>query len=163
MSNFKHHSIIQYSHCLASRDPVPGGGSAAALVAAMGVSLISMVARYSLGRSKTASVEKKIRKILKESEKARSRLLQLVDLDAKAYLAVVKARKATVQKRNLALKKAQIVPREICQICYAATAWMPFLVKEGNPHLLSDLECAAEMLWAGYRSAAINVRVNQTS
>lgn len=142
------------------RTPTPGGGSAAAYTAVLGVSLLSMVANYSLGKSSRA-VDGKIRKFLKENEKARRRLLDLVDLDARAYLKVVKARKAAPAARQKALREAQAVPREVSRICYQMVRQAPFLVAKGNKYLLSDVEVAVEFLLAAFHAAMINVRVNQ--
>jgi methenyltetrahydrofolate cyclohydrolase len=163
MINFTRKSLTQYSNRLASRDPVPGGGSAAALVSATGAGLICMAARYSLKKNYPSSVTIKIKSLLKKSERIRNRLLMLVDLDAHAYLGLVQSRQASPLIKAKALKKAQATPREICQLSYAAVQLIPFLVQKGNPYLLSDLQCAAEMLLAGFRSAAANIQVNQVS
>ena len=64
MKKFKSHTLKDYSKSLSTRAPVPGGGSAAALTACLGASLISMVANYSLGRKKTKRVEAKIKTII---------------------------------------------------------------------------------------------------
>ena len=161
MSKFKDHSLAAYLKVLSQRTPVPGGGSASALTAALGAALISMVANYSLGKGVSPSVQTKIKGVLKQNEKIRLRLLQLVDLDAQAYLKVVQTRKASSAKRKAALRGAQDVPREVGRLCYAAVGLTPVLVAQGNKYLVSDVEVALELLWAGYRSAMINVKINQ--
>ena len=50
----------EYLDDLAAKKPAPGGGSAAALAASMGVSLMSMVANYTAGNPKYKSGEAKI-------------------------------------------------------------------------------------------------------
>jgi len=146
------------------RTPTPGGGSAAALTAALGVSLLSMVANYSKGKSASRFVENKINQLLKANEKSRKRLLELVDLDAQAYLKVVRTRKSEQSSpavRQKALKSARQVPLEVSKICYQSIQQAPFLVAKGNKYLLSDVEVAVEFLFAAFSSAMINVRVNQ--
>ncbi|MDD3375681.1 MAG: cyclodeaminase/cyclohydrolase family protein [Candidatus Omnitrophica bacterium] len=161
MTQYKNYSLSKYLDCLSSKDPAPGGGSAAALVSATGASLVSMVARYSLGPKQSKSVRLKIKTILNKSEKLRQRLLVLVDLDAEAYLQVVKARKGTLAQKKKANKKACDIPLEICRLSYAAVQLTPFLAEKGNPYLLSDVTCAVEMLLAGFQSAMANVEANQ--
>lgn len=161
MKEFKNQTVGQYAKDLASRDPIPGGGSAAAFVAVAGVSLIVKAARFSLGRQQNHGDDIKNRQIIKKGEKLQKRLLDLVDLDAKAYLGVVKTRKQSLAKRKRALKKAQAVPEEVCRLCYAALDLTPFLVVRGNPYLLSDVHCGAEMLLAAFQSATINIKANQ--
>ena len=160
MLNYRTHTLKKYLDELASRSPVPGGGSAAALVGALGAALISMVAHYSLKKGKPKAVESRIRKIIKESEKMRRRLLILAELDAKVYLGVVKARHKPGAIKAKARKKAREVPFEVCRLCYHALTVTPYLTKEGNPHLLSDIKVALEFLLSAFNAAMINVEIN---
>ena len=160
MRKYQSHTLEQYLNALSQRQPVPGGGSAGALAGALGAALISMVAQYSLGRNSSSKVEQKISKILFQSGKIRKRLLQLVDLDAQAYLKVVAARRGSPEDKKAALKQARAVPAEVCRLSYQAVNLLPDLVKKGNPYLRSDLEIALEILWAAYASGQINIKVN---
>lgn len=161
MRKFKNHSVKEYLDELSLKVPVPGGGSAAALAGALGAALISMVANYSLGKNKSKTVDQKIKKLLKESERLRKRLIELVDLDAQAYLGVVKTRKSAPAIRKKALKRASQVPRETARLCYQGVLLAPYLVEKGNKYLLSDVEVALELLRAAYNSAMVNVETNQ--
>lgn len=161
MSDFKNFTLTQFLDVLAEKKPVPGGGAVAALCAGNAAALISMTARYSLGKGKPASVEKKIERILEKSEILRQRFLELVDLDAKAYMKVVDARQGTAQEKRQAKKEATRVPAEIARLCRQALGLTPTLVTEGNQYLLSDVEVAIELLFAAYKSAMINIRINQ--
>mgnify|MGYP001600826961 FL=1 len=159
MTNFKNFTLNQYLDVLAQRTPVPGGGSAAALTAALGAALISMVAHYSLGKGKSAAIEKKIRVILQKSERLRGQFLQLVDLDAQAYLKVVKAQR-NAQAKKAALKKARAVPLEVGRRCYSAVQLTPYLLQHGNQYVISDIQVAVEFLLAAFKSAMVNVEIN---
>ncbi len=160
MKKLKNHTLTQYVDILSQKVPVPGGGSAGALTGALGVALIEMVANYSLGRSKQKRVENRIEKILEQSRQIRLELLELVDLDAEAYLKVVNTRHASAKEKKAALKGACDVPKRVAQLCYKAIRLTPFLVKQGNKYLVSDIEVAIEMLLASYNSAVINIKVN---
>lgn len=160
MKKFQDHTLTEYCETLSLKVPVPGGGSAAALSAALGASLLSMVTNYSLGK-KTPDIDEKLNQILLKSEVLRKRFLELVDLDAQAYLEFVKARKADEATKALAKKRACDVPLEIARLCYEAIDLAPYLVLEGNKYLVSDVEVALEMLSAAYKSAMFNVRINQ--
>ena len=153
MSKYKDHTLKQYLDALSRKAPVPGGGSAAALSASLGAALISMVAHYSLGKNKGPKAEKKIDNILKNSESLRKRFLELVDLDAKAYLKVVKTRKSSLKVKNQALKEAKGIPLEITKLSYRAVLLTPGLVQYGNKNLISDVEVAIELLLASFNSA----------
>lgn len=161
MKKFKDHTLEEYLNRLSGREPVPGGGSAAALSSALGAGLIAMVVQYSLGKGKPAAVEAKLRKILIKAEVIRANLLSLVDEDAEAYLGVVAARKLDQKAQRHASKKAAQVPRALCRLSHQAVELTPFVVEHGNPHLISDIEAALELLLAGYHSGIVMVKANQ--
>ena len=79
---YKNQNLTKYLDDLSARLPAPGGGSAAALNAAMGASLISMVVNFTLGKPKYAAFEEELKDILAKSEKLRKDFLDLVDLDS---------------------------------------------------------------------------------
>lgn len=158
---FNHTTLQKYLDQLSSREPTPGGGSAGAVSAALGTALISMVTRYSIGRKgNTKALDKQLTKLLEKSEALRRRFLQLAGEDAEAYLAVVAARARDAKVRCRAAAKAIAVPKEICRLCRKAVELTPFLVARGNPHLLSDVEVAVELLMAAFNASVIMVRAN---
>ncbi len=57
-------SIEKYIQDLAARVPAPGGGSAASLVGALGISLLEMVANYTIGKEKYKQYEKDMQRLL---------------------------------------------------------------------------------------------------
>jgi formiminotetrahydrofolate cyclodeaminase len=83
--SYKEQTLKKYLDDLAAKLPAPGGGSAAALAAALGASLISMVVNFTLGKPKYAEYEKGLKQILSKSERLREEFLNLVDLDVTAY------------------------------------------------------------------------------
>lgn len=161
MKDFKDYTLKEYLDRLSAREPVPGGGSAAALSSALGAGLMAMVVEYSLGKGKPVDIENKLKKRLDSLTKIRRELLVLVDEDARAYLGVVAARKLDKKSQKAASRRACAVPKLICRLSYKVVEISPFVVEHGNPHLLSDVEVALELLLAGYHSALVMVRVNQ--
>ncbi len=161
MKEYKNFTLQEYLNLLSQRIPVPGGGSAAALVGGLGAALISMVANYSLKRNQPASIEKDIKMILSKNEKIRKRLLELVDLDAQAYLKVVQSRRGVSEaKKKAALRQARLVPAQVCRLCFQALELTPYLVQHGNKYLLSDVEVAVEFLKSAFNAAKVNSEVN---
>ena len=155
MTQYKNYSLKKYLDSLSAKTPVPGGGSAAALTACLGLSLLSMVVQYSIGKSIDVKVENKWAHILKQIEVINRRCLELVDLDAQAYLNVVKNRQGSVKEKLKAEAAARKVPREICQLCYKVIELAPFIVVNGNKYLLSDVKVALELLLAAFNSARV--------
>ena len=119
--------MIVFLDRLASRSPEPGGGSVAALVAALGAALVSMVGNLTLGKEKYASVQAEIEELLKASEQVRSELQDLLQQDTEVYAGVSaafkmprdteeekEARRVKVQE---GLKAATEVPFRITEKC----------------------------------------------
>lgn len=144
---YKNASLKKYLDDLAARLPAPGGGSAAALAGALGVSLISMVVNFTLGKPRYAVYEKALRKTLSLSETLRLNFLKLVDLDVIAY-------------RSKNINKALDVPLKVCQLSLEGIRLCPGLVKKGNRNLISDVAVAAVMLESAFSSAYYNVEIN---
>jgi formiminotetrahydrofolate cyclodeaminase len=61
---YKNSSLKRYLDDLAAKLPAPGGGSAAALTASLGASLISMVVNFTLGKPRYAQYEKELKETL---------------------------------------------------------------------------------------------------
>ncbi|MEW6101004.1 MAG: cyclodeaminase/cyclohydrolase family protein [Candidatus Omnitrophota bacterium] len=144
---YKNSSIKEYLDDLAAKLPAPGGGSAAALIAATGASLISMVINFTLGKSKYSKYEKDLNKIFEKSESLRQEFLNLVDLDVVAY-----------KSKNL--RDSLNVPFMICRLCFEAIKLCLPLIKKGNINLISDVGVAAVALEAAFKSAYFNVDIN---
>ena len=157
----------------ASAGPTPGGGSAAALTAAVGLSLVAMVARMPRTKHGTDEDRQALDGVLQAVEHLGQHALDLVDDDAAAYDAVVAAYrkpKATedqkVERRSAieaALRGAAEVPLEVMRSCRAGLGAALEAARTGNPSASSDVGVAVELLGAALRSAALNVRVNLSS
>jgi methenyltetrahydrofolate cyclohydrolase len=147
MISYNDHTLAQYLEKLSLREPVPGGGSAAAVSGAMGAALIAMPARYSLGKGKAADIEQKIAAIIVEADAARLTFLDLAGMDAQAYLDVTRTRKSGDKAAHEeAQQRASQVPRDVVALCKKCLALTPYLYQEGNPHLLSDVKAAEAFL-----------------
>lgn len=155
--------IKKYIEELASDKPVPGGGSAAALAGALGAGLMEKVCNFTIGKERYRAVENEMCIILKEATIARKRLIELIELDKKAFLPVAKAyklpkdtdeQKATRrQKIDEANKMAAKVPEEIKNICVKLFPFCDKLEKSANQLFTSDTRCCRELLKAASEGA----------
>lgn len=163
-------TIDEFLDGLASGDPVPGGGSAAALQLAMAAALISMVARLTLGRKRFAEQAEHVRSILERSEAIRVAAQQLQRADETAYAAVAAAQKlpridehAAAARRAAiqhALKEAIVPPRDIMHLAAQVVALAQELLPIGNPAASSDVGVAAAAAAAAYTAGHLNVEIN---
>jgi len=152
---YKSKSIAKYLDDLAARRPAPGGGSAAALSGAIGCALLSMAANFTLGKEKYKKQEKEIKRILAQSERARRRFLELMDLDIVAYSAFSRA--GDKKEKQKAKRQSQRVVREIARLAYKAIDLSLPLAERGNVYLIGDVLAGAELLGAAFNSAVINI------
>lgn len=127
--------------------PAPGGGSAAALCAAMSASLVSMACRYTLGKEKYKLSQDSIKKILKKSVLFEKRLAGLVDKDIEAYA-------------SKDFKKAIQTPAQICSLSYELLELIDELLVKGNRNLLSDVALAAMLAESSFIGGLFYIRVN---
>jgi len=155
--------LRDYLDDLAARRPAPGGGSAAALSAAIGAALISMVANYTVGNPKYKSDEDKVAVILKKAEAYRTRLLALVDEDVSAYEKLcdgIKNSPKGSQPPDGLYKDAITPPLEMCRISAEALGICKEIAECGNRNLITDTAIAAILLEGAFFSAKFNVYIN---
>jgi formiminotetrahydrofolate cyclodeaminase len=158
---------------LSSADPTPGGGAAAAVTAAQGVALLSMVCNLTIGKKKFAGVEDEVRSIAHVLENARRQMLTLGERDMEVFgtiMEVYKMPKTTPEESEarrvaiqLALKASSEAPFELFKRCLAMLPYADRLEKIGNPTVLSDVIVGRYLLVAGLMSAMANVEVNLAS
>ena len=153
--------IRRFLNRLASSDPAPGGGSAAALAGALGCALGAMVARILLSRSGIRSAEKaKLRLALRKIERAGSRLSALIRRDALAYKQLVAAQQRRGGSLLRARKAAIDCPMEICRQSMAGRWLLRGLLKKTGPYLGSDVRAGLALLRGAFDSGMEMVLIN---
>jgi formiminotetrahydrofolate cyclodeaminase len=155
---------------LASSDPVPGGGSASALAGAMGAALIHMVVELTDGRPAAAGHEETLTEIRTAAVAWQAELLNLAEMDASAYTAVVQARRLPREselERNArdvqvgaAIREATRVPLATALAASEVLELALRLAPIGNRNAVSDVGVAALLSTAALRGAALNVEIN---
>jgi formiminotetrahydrofolate cyclodeaminase len=163
-------SVQELLERLGSSDPVPGGGSASALAAAMGAALVAMVAELTIGRDEYAKHEETVRHLRFDALERRAELVSLAQEDATAYDAVVQARRmpkdteAEKAVRSQALGKAMVdaarAPLRAAIVAGEVLDLAERIAPIGNRNAVSDAGVAALLAAAGLRGALLNVRIN---
>ena len=154
----------------ASNEPVPGGGSAAALAGAVGTSLLIMVAGLPTTRTGTPEEAADLAEASARLRPLRDALASLVQEDSDAYAAVVaamrlpkvtdadkRARRAAIET---AMQRATETPLETMRCCQQALRGATVVAANGNRNAATDTAAGVELLLAGLRSAGLNVDVN---
>lgn len=166
-------SMKDFSDKLASKESMPGGGSAAAYSLSLSNSLASMVANFTTGKKKYAQYEKDICQILKRTEELSGKILSMVDEDAKAFLplaATYKLPEDTVEQKNKkreemqkCLKNAAEVPMELLKTCSEVLNLHESLLEKGSRMLISDVGVGVSLLKSAAESAKLNILININS
>ena len=155
---------------LASSAPTPGGGSAAALLAATGAALVEMVCNLTIGKPRYAEHDELMRSALIAAAELRGRAIELAEADAVAFSAVSQAYKlptdteagkaARAKAIQAALIGAAQVPIRTAQVA-AEVIHLAYRIQAGaNVSVLSDVAVAAATAKAALDSAAVNVEIN---
>ena len=163
-------TLREFTGILASSQPVPGGGSAAAVAGALAASLVEMVASLSLGRARFEDYQDTLERGGQMGRNLNEQFLSLADRDARAYAAYSAALKlprdsaeqqaARAETMAAAAKAAAEVPWECVRACTELAVTAESLAGRSNANAASDLLVAALLAEAGARGAAENVRVN---
>jgi methenyltetrahydrofolate cyclohydrolase len=158
---------------LASGAPTPGGGSAAAIMGAMGAALVSMVCNVTIGKKGHEAVASEMTTVRDESEKLRERLTSLVADDIAAFdglMAAYRLPKATEEdksRRGAAIQSSLLAateaPLECARACAAVVALSKRAGQQGYAGVISDAGVGVLAANTALRSAALNVYINAPS
>ena len=137
--NFSEKSCRTFVEVLASKEPVPGGGGASALVGAIGTALGNMVGSLTVGKKKYAHVQEDITGLKAKADALQGELLALVDRDAQVFAPLAKAYgmpKETPQEQaekervmEEALRACCEVPLQIMEKCCEAIALQELFIE----------------------------------
>lgn len=170
MAKIKDTAVEPFLDALASQTATPGGGSAAAIIGAMGAALVSMVCNLTIGKKKYADVEDEMKHVLGKAESLRRRLTSMIEDDVQAFDKVMaaygmpKETDADKGRRDDAiqasLKLATDVPMRCCHAAREVIDLAGIASDKGNLNVISDAGVAVLAGYAALRSAALNVFTN---
>jgi formiminotetrahydrofolate cyclodeaminase len=170
MTQIKDTAIEPFLDQLASSAATPGGGSAAAIIGAMGAALVGMVCNLTIGKKKYADVEGEMKDVLAKTEALRQQLTGMIQDDVKAFDAVMgaygmpketEADKAARDKAiQAALKLATDVPLACARAAREVIDLAAIASDKGNLNVISDAGVGVLAGYAALRSAALNVFTN---
>jgi len=166
----KDSTIEEFLDNLASKSSTPGGGSAAAIIGAMGAALVSMVANLTVGKKGYEAVNDEMQSILARSEKYRQQFTDMIQADVDVFNQVMDAygmpRETDQEKEHrsaaiqAALKEATDVPLACAALCLDVIELSRQVAEKGNKNVISDAGVAVLAAEAALGSAALNVYIN---
>lgn len=166
-------TLKEFQDALASSDPTPGGGSAAAVALGQAAALAIMVSELTLAKESLSdgwAISKKVKSIADPFLKTG---LELATSDSEAFDAVVASfrlpRESDEDKdrRRVAIREATLgaadVPYQTAMSAMQLLKLLPELAEKGNPNAASDVGVAALLASAALKGAIFNVEINLQS
>jgi len=154
----------------ASESMAPGGGSIAAYVGALGVSLGTMVANLSAHKPGWDDRWESFSDWALKGQDYKNRLLYLVDEDTNSFNKIIEAfrlpkgnAEEKLKRREAienATKYATEIPFKVMQTAYASIEVMEAMIKDGLPNSLSDAGVGVLCARTAVVGAYFNVRIN---
>lgn len=166
-------NLKQFANETASESPAPGGGSIAAYVGALGISLATMVANLSSHKKGWDERWKEFSDYAEKGQQLKDQLIKLVDEDTRAFNRIMDAfglpksnetekteRQSAIQS---ATKNAIEVPLKVMQLSYQSMDLIKSMAEIGNPNSVSDAGVGALCARAAVYGAYLNVKINAAS
>jgi len=166
----KDKSIVDFLAATASSEPVPGGGSIAALSGSLAAALGEMVGRLTTGKEKYVAVEEEMLGLMEAFKAHQTAFVDFIDEDAASFDGVMQAfkmpkaseeeKKARSEAIQLGMKTAAAVPMAVATRCLEMMSPIDAIVTRGNANAVTDGAVAAMMCRTAGLSALLNVRIN---
>jgi glutamate formiminotransferase / formiminotetrahydrofolate cyclodeaminase len=163
-------TLADFADETASESPAPGGGSIAAYVGSLGVSLATMVANLSSHKKGWDERWEEFSNWAGKGEQYKNELLQLVDADTRAFNQIMNAfglprgtdaeKAARTQAIQDATKYAIEIPLAVMQAAYKSMEIIKAMAEIGNPNSVSDAGVGALCARSAVMGAFMNVRIN---
>lgn len=158
---------------VAGNEPVPGGGSIAALSGALASALATMVARLTIGKKGYEACDE----VMQHAETLTAHLLDefvaLIDKDSEAYnevFACFKLPKTTDEEkaaRSIAIQKATkqaaLIPMQVARKALDMMPVIADIARLGNRNAITDASVAMMSARSAVLGALLNVRINLSS
>lgn len=166
-------TITVFLEALSSKQPVPGGGGASALVGALGTALGLMVGNLTVGKKKYAAVETDVVSMMEKLRGMQKEMVTLIDEDARVFAPLAaayglpagteeeKTHKEQVMEDNLV--NASLVPIRIMELSVEILEILKELEEKGSVMAVSDVGVAVQFARAGLTGAVMNVYINTKS
>lgn len=159
-------SLAAFAESVAAATPAPAGGSVAAVCAALAAALAGMVGR--VAQAKAGAVDNAgLADLVESADRARGRLLELAGEDARAFEAVIVARRNTAgteldraDRLAKAWRKAARVPSDVVLLSRQVAQLARRAAREGPASTLGDAVMAALVAAAAAAGSQVNLRLN---
>ena len=162
--------LTEFADETASESPAPGGGSVAAYIGSLGISLATMVANLSAIKKGWESDWEYFSDWAEKGQFYKNELLKCVDEDTNSFNGIMEAfalpknTESEKQSRTIAIqlatKNAIEVPLKVMKLAFASMEIIKIMAEKGNPNSASDAGVGALCARAAVLGAYLNVKIN---
>ncbi|MFT4221563.1 cyclodeaminase/cyclohydrolase family protein [Dysgonomonas sp.] len=166
-------SVKDFLAKTAGSDPVPGGGSVAALNAALASALTEMVANLTIGKKKYEDKEDLMRRIASSASNYMASFVRDINADAEAYNKVFEAFKLPkdtdeekaerTKEIQAATKIAAEIPMEVARKALDMMDIIAMVAENGNQNAITDACVSMMTARTAVLAALLNVKINLSS
>ena len=163
-------NLREFADETASESPAPGGGSIAAYIGSLGVSLGTMVANLSSHKPGWDERWEEFSKHAEKGQAIKDQLLQMVDEDTRAFNKIMNAfglpksndeeKAARTEAIQSATRYATEVPFKVMELSLASFEVIAAMAEHGNPNSVSDAGVGALCARSAVMGAYLNVKIN---
>ena len=163
-------SLSDFADETASESPAPGGGSIAAYLGTLGISLATMVANLSSHKKGWDERWEEFSVWAEKGQDLKKMLLVLVDEDTRAFNKIMDAfslpkstdaeKMARTSEIQSATKYAIEVPLKVMKTCLETMTIIKAMAIDGNPNSVSDAGVGALCARSAVLGAFLNVKIN---
>jgi formiminotetrahydrofolate cyclodeaminase len=158
----KNQTVEEFLEQVADKNPTPGGGSVAAVTAALAASLVEMVCNLTIGKKGYEEVEARVKNISQKVSEIRLELMDLADADSEAFQKVMEAYKTKDNSKiKAALYWAIEIPDRVKRLSEEVQAMALEIAKIGNKNAYSDAVSAESLANAAIEAAGENIEINK--
>ncbi len=169
-SKLVNRTLADFADETASESPAPGGGSIAAYVGSLGISLATMVANLSSHKPGWDDRWEEFSNWAARGQAHKNELIRIVDADTKAFNKIMhafslpKSTDAEKAARTAAIQDATRfaieIPFKVMVVSYQSMEVIKAMAETGNPNSVSDAGVGALCARSAVIGAFMNVRIN---
>jgi formiminotetrahydrofolate cyclodeaminase len=162
--------LDDFIESVAAAEPLPGGGSVAALAGSLAAALGEMMSGLTEGRNKFAAVELQVREIHAKLKRLRNDLRLLVQEDSAAFKSLLDAIKLPRNtdeekiRRDSAIERAARwateTPIRTARAVSEVLEHLNTLIEIGNANAICDAAVGAQLAYASLKGAQYNILAN---
>lgn len=150
--------IEEFLAGIASSNVTPAGGTAAAVVGAIGTSLCEMACIHTIGKRGYDDGEMDLSEVREELERRRGFLLELADRDSQVVTELLDSSHGG--SKQTALKKATGVPITVADVCSNVLEDAVVITENADANVVPDAGTGSYLVYSALKASVLTAQTN---